>query len=143
MIFHQAKMTFLYYEIMSFLLCFFLLFFLLSCLFISGFPDSSVGKEPACKAGDPGLIPGWGRSPGFCLVYTEGQLIPQYERIDFSPMQEMKKAVIVYGPHSPFTKELLNACLKVKVKLLRHVQPFATSWTVAFQAPLSMGFSRQ
>ena len=55
----------------------------------------------------------------------------------------MKKAVIVYGPHSPFTKELLNACLKVKVKLLRHVQPFATSWTVAFQAPLSMGFSRQ
>ena len=23
-------------------------------------------------------------------------------------MQEMKKAVIVYGPHSPFTKELLN-----------------------------------
>ena len=29
-----------------------------------GFPDSSVGKEPACNAGDPGLIPGSGRSPG-------------------------------------------------------------------------------
>ena len=24
---------------------------------------SSVGKESACNAGDPGLIPGWGRSP--------------------------------------------------------------------------------
>ena len=23
-----------------------------------GFPDSSVGKESACNAGDPGLIPG-------------------------------------------------------------------------------------
>ena len=31
----------------------------------------------------------------------------------------------------------------VKVKLLSHVQLFATPWTVAYQAPLSMGFSRQ
>ena len=29
-----------------------------------GFSDSSVGKETACNAGDPGLIPGSGRSPG-------------------------------------------------------------------------------
>ena len=29
-----------------------------------GFPDSSVGKESACNAGDPSLIPGWGRSAG-------------------------------------------------------------------------------
>ena len=27
-----------------------------------GFSDSSVGKESTCNAGDPGLIPGWGRS---------------------------------------------------------------------------------
>ena len=27
-------------------------------------PDSSVGKESACNAGDPGSIPGLGRSPG-------------------------------------------------------------------------------
>ena len=32
---------------------------------------------------------------------------------------------------------------KVKVKLLSCVQLFATPWTVANQAPLSMGFSRQ
>ena len=30
-----------------------------------------------------------------------------------------------------------------KVKLLSHVQLFATPWTVAHQAPPSMGFSRQ
>ena len=29
-----------------------------------GFPDSSVGKESACSAGDPGSILGSGRSPG-------------------------------------------------------------------------------
>ena len=29
-----------------------------------GFSHSSVGKESACSAGDPGSIPGLGRSPG-------------------------------------------------------------------------------
>ena len=29
-----------------------------------GFPGSSVGKVPTCNAGDPGLIPELGRSPG-------------------------------------------------------------------------------
>ena len=28
-----------------------------------GFPDSSVGKESTCNAGDLGSIPGLGRSP--------------------------------------------------------------------------------
>ena len=31
----------------------------------------------------------------------------------------------------------------MKVKLLSHVQILATPWTIAHQAPLSMGFSRQ
>ena len=33
--------------------------------------------------------------------------------------------------------------VKVKVKSLNRVRLFATLWTVAHQAPLSMGFSRQ
>ena len=33
--------------------------------------------------------------------------------------------------------------LKVKVKSLSRVRLFATPWTVAYQAPPSMGFSRQ
>ena len=33
------------------------------------FPDSSVGKESACKAGDPGSIPGLGRSVGEGIGY--------------------------------------------------------------------------
>ena len=31
----------------------------------------------------------------------------------------------------------------MKVKSLSHVRPFATPWTAAYQAPPSMGFSRQ
>ena len=33
--------------------------------------------------------------------------------------------------------------LRVKVKLLRCVRLFVTPWAVAYQAPLSVGFSRQ
>ena len=33
------------------------------------FPGSSVGKESTCNAGDPGSIPGLGRSPGEGIGY--------------------------------------------------------------------------
>ena len=34
-----------------------------------GFPDSSVGKESACNAGDSGQIPGSGKSAGERIGY--------------------------------------------------------------------------
>jgi len=37
----------------------------------------------------------------------------------------------------------LLQCMKVKVKSLSRVRLFATPWTAAYQAPPSMGFSRQ
>ena len=40
-------------------------------------------------------------------------------------------------------KDVLLIIGKVKVKSLSHVRLFATQWTVAHQAPPSMGFSRQ
>ena len=36
-----------------------------------------------------------------------------------------------------------NLAVKVKVKSLSHVRLFVTTWTVAYQAPPSMEFSRQ
>ena len=45
-----------------------------------------------------------------------------------------------YGMRGRNCKEISK---DVKVKLLSRVQLFATPWTVAYQAPLSMGFSRQ
>ena len=32
--------------------------------FAVGLPGGSDGKESACNAGDPGSVPGWGRSSG-------------------------------------------------------------------------------
>ena len=46
-----------------------------------GFPDSSVGKEFACNAGDLGSIPGSGRSAGegigYPLQYSWASLVAQ------------------------------------------------------------------
>ena len=46
-----------------------------------GFPDSSIGKESACNAGDPSLIPGSGRSAGegigYPLQYSWASLVVQ------------------------------------------------------------------
>ena len=36
---------------------------------LGGFPSSSAGKESACNAGDPGSIPGSGKSAGERIVY--------------------------------------------------------------------------
>ena len=48
---------------------------------LRGFPDSSVGKESACNAGDPGLIPGLGKSAGegigYPLQYFWASLVAQ------------------------------------------------------------------
>ena len=50
-------------------------------MYVWGFPDSSVGKESACYAGDPGLIPGSGRSSGegigYPLQYSWASLVAQ------------------------------------------------------------------
>ena len=48
------------------------------------FPDSSVGRESACNAGDPGLIPGSGRFPGEEIGYPL-----QYSWV--SPVAQMVK----------------------------------------------------
>ena len=44
--------------------CSILIIFCLVLQLCQGFPGDSAGKESACKAGDPGLIPGLGNSPG-------------------------------------------------------------------------------
>ena len=47
----------------------------------TGFPDSSVGKEPSCNVGDPCSIPGSGRSAGkgigYPLQYSWASLVAQ------------------------------------------------------------------
>ena len=65
------------------------------------------------------------------------------------PRQEYWSGLPFPSPKKPVTSMQLFKVLgcsfpeKVKVKSLSHVQLFATQWTVAHQAPLSMEFSRQ
>ena len=95
---------------------------------------------------------------------------PAYPVLDFHPLKEgqVKQAVIfLLTPcsehfqgvcwHSQWKEDACSPCLKgdmrrspleqeltsPEVKLLSRVRVFATPWTVACQAPLSMGFSRQ
>ena len=48
---------------------------------VAGFPDSSVGKESGCNAGDPSSIPGSGRFAregiAYPLQYSWGSLVVQ------------------------------------------------------------------
>ena len=50
-------------------------------LFLRGFPHSLVGKESSCNAGEPGSIPGSGRSTaeeiGYPLQYSWASLVVQ------------------------------------------------------------------
>ena len=56
-----------------------------------GFPGGSDGKVSACSAGDPGLIPGSGRSPG------EGNSNPlQYSCLE-NPMDGEAWKATVHG----------------------------------------------
>ena len=52
-----------------------------SCEYPEGFPGSSAGKESACNTGNPGSIPGSGRSSGegtgYRLQYSWASLVAQ------------------------------------------------------------------
>ena len=55
----------------------------------------------------------------------------------------IKELFSIRSEFSFFSIQWCQSSLKVKVKSLSCVQLFVIPWTVAYQAPLSMGFSRQ
>ena len=67
-----------------------------------GFPYSSVGKESACNAGDLGLIPGLGRSPG------EGKDYP----LQYSGLENSMDYIVYWVTESDRTEQLslLTSC---------------------------------
>ena len=62
---------------------------------LGGFPGGSNGKESACSAGDPGSIPGSGRSPGEGKVYSSifmpGEFHGQGSLPGYSPWDQKKE----------------------------------------------------
>ena len=175
-----------------------------------GFPCSSVSKESTCNAGDLGLIPGSGRSPGegnsnplqyFCLenptdrgvweatVYGIARIghdlaaKPPDPQLTQLAMYYCNRCIILFtqiiykNKHRKWRKNFqsyskyLEKCSTTfgiqglalseqarrvtykrgrevgrwqswSAQLLSRVRLFATPWTVAHRAPLSMGFSR-
>ena len=124
------------------------------------FLDSSVVKESACKAGDPGSILGSGRSTGesidYPLQYWWTSFVAQLVKSPPS-MREIWVRSLDWGDplekgkatHSSILAWRIPWTLKFAVSLTEvlnnfsHVWLFATPWTVAHQDPLPIGFFRQ
>ena len=74
-----------------------------------GVPDSSAGKESACNAGDPGLIPGLGRCPGegigYPLQYSWASLVAQMVK---NPPAVQETWVQFLGWEDPLEKEMVT-----------------------------------
>ena len=72
-----------------------------------GFPESSVGKESTCNAGDPSSIPGSGRSPGegigYPLQYFWASLVAQLVK---NPPEMQETWVRSLGQEDPLEKEM-------------------------------------
>ena len=70
-----------------------------------GFPHSSVGKKSTCNAGDPGLIPGSGRSAGegigYPLQYSWASLVAQLVK---NPPAVQETPVRFLGQEEPLEK---------------------------------------
>ena len=62
------------------------------------FPGGSDGKESACNSGDPGSIPGSGRSPG------EGDGNPLHYSCLMNPMDRGTWQTIVHGVTKSWTR---------------------------------------
>ena len=117
-----------------------------------GFPGSSAGKEFACNAEDPGLIPWrrkWLPTPVFLPGASHGQRsLAGYsqwghkesnrtERLNRTEHQKIIFECFVC------VCECVCVCACVHVCMLSCFRLFETLWTLACQASLSMGCSRQ
>ena len=76
-----------------------------------GFPHSSVGKESACNAGDPGLILGLGRSAaegiGYPFQYSWDSLVAQLVK---NPPTMRETSVRSLGWEDPLEKGMATHC---------------------------------
>ena len=115
-------------------------------LFERGFSGGSVVKDQPTNAGDPGSIPGSARSP------VEGTSNPlQYSCLGntivrgawWAKIQGIAKELDMIQWLNNNNKQQQTVLKVYWVKSLSRVWLFATPWTVAHQAPPSMGFSRQ
>ena len=79
----------------------------------------------------------------FQRLYFQRVRLPIEYQLENKWETETKKEIFIDVVPDANEHGSLSKYRKVKVKSLSRVRLFATPWTVAYQAPLSMGFSRQ
>ena len=95
-----------------------------------GLPYPPPGDLP-----DPGIKPAFLMSPA--MAGRSLPPVPPGKPVDENTIHPYAQLTLEKDPYVTIPK------VKVKVKSLSCVRLFVTPWTVAHQAPLSMGFSRQ
>ena len=98
----------------------------------SGLPCPPLGDFP-----DPGIKP---RSPAWILYHLSHQGSQDIER---TPLIRFLKTLKIEVPYDTCVVPFLGCCVCVCTCVLSLVRLLAAPWTLACQAPLSMGFSRQ
>ena len=95
---------------------------------MKGLHDSSVGKEPACNAGDPGSIPGLGRSPGkgigYPFQYSWASLVVQLLK---NPPAMWETWIQSLHGEDPLKKGMANHS---------NILPWRIPWTVSTKLPV-------
>ena len=98
-----------------------------------GFSDSSVGKESACNAGDPSLIPGSERHPGEGMGYplqcfgtslvfhTVKNLPAMRETWVQSLVKQLRDFTFTYVPIFPFLLDVLKFHVFAQVNVQIHI----------------------
>ena len=88
------------------------------------FPSSLAGKESTCNAGDPNLIPGWGRCPGeeigYPLQYSWASLVAQLVK-NPPAMRENLGLILGLGrcPGGGHGNPLLYSCWRIPMDRVR------------------------
>ena len=99
-----------------------------------GFPNSSVGKESACNAGDLGSIPGSGRSPGegigYPLQYSLAYLVAQLVKNLLARQETWVRSL---GWEDPLEKEMTTRS---------SILAWRIPWTEESGGLQSLGFQR-
>ena len=96
-----------------------------------GFPDSSAGIESACNAGDCGLIPGSGRSPGegigYPFQYSWVSLVAQLVK---NPPVMQETLVQFLGQEDPLEKGYAthSSILGLPLRLVKNPPAMWETW---------------
>ena len=103
------------------------------------FPGGSYGKESACKVGEPGLIPGWRRSPGEgngTPVFLSGEPHGQTSLQSMGSQSGMTEAFNIHHVRGLLYNQY-STCHKVQTPICKASGMTGLSWLIWDKAEYS------